>query len=82
MLDHVAECGRDLGLSIAWRASGGACDGNNLAAEGLPTVDSMGVRGGNLHSSEEYVFIDSITERALLTALLLMKLASGELKVE
>jgi glutamate carboxypeptidase len=82
MLDHVAECGRDLGLSISWRVSGGACDGNNLAAEGLPTVDSMGVRGGNLHSSEEYMFIDSITERAQLTALLLMKLASGELKVE
>jgi glutamate carboxypeptidase len=65
-----------------WQPSGGACDGNNLVAAGLPTIDSLGVRGGNLHSSEEYVFLDSLPERAKLTALLLMKIAAGEVQIE
>jgi glutamate carboxypeptidase len=79
LMDHVTACGRDLNVPITWRPSGGACDGNKLAAAGLPTVDTLGPRGGDLHSSTEYLRLDSLTERAKLTALLLMKLASGEL---
>jgi glutamate carboxypeptidase len=79
LLQGVSECGRDLGLSIEWRPSGGACDGNNLAAAGLPTVDSLGVRGGEIHSPREYLVLDSLLERAKLTALFLMKLAAGDI---
>lgn len=79
LMEHVASCGRDLGLEIAWRPSGGVSDGNKLAAAGLPNVDSLGVRGGGLHNSTEYLLIDSLTERAQLAALLLLKLASGEI---
>jgi glutamate carboxypeptidase len=32
-----------------------------------------------MHSPTEYLLIDSLTERAKLAALLLMKLASGEI---
>jgi glutamate carboxypeptidase len=78
-LEHVAACGRDLGMTIRWQPSGGSCDGNNLAATGLPTIDSLGVRGGEIHSAREYVFLDSLAERAKLTALLLMKLGSREI---
>ena len=52
---------------------------NKIAAAGLPVVDTMGPRGGNLHSPQEYLLLDSLAERAKLSALLLMKLASGEL---
>jgi glutamate carboxypeptidase len=79
LLEHVAACGKDLGLDLSWRSSGGVCDGNKLAAAGLPNVDSLGVRGGGLHSSGEYLLMDSLTERAQLAALLLLKLASGEI---
>jgi len=75
---QVAQCGRDLGLSIDWEPSGGACDGNNLVAAGLPTIDSLGPRGGGLHSAQEHVFLDSLVERTRLTALFLMKLAAGD----
>jgi glutamate carboxypeptidase len=78
LLEHVANCGRELGVDITWRSTGGACDGNRLAAAGLPNVDTMGVRGGDIHSPNEYLLIDSLTERAKLTALMLMKLASGQ----
>jgi glutamate carboxypeptidase len=80
LLEQVAACGRDLGLSLQWRPTGGACDGNNLAGAGLTTIDSLGVTGGDIHSSEEYILLDSLAERAKLTALLLMKLAAGEIE--
>lgn len=78
LLQHLAACGRDLGLSIQWQPTGGVCDGNKLAAAGLTTIDSLGPRGGDIHSPDEYVLLDSLTERAKLAALLLMKLAGGE----
>jgi glutamate carboxypeptidase len=79
LLEHVASCGKQLGLDIGWRDTGGVCDGNRLAAAGLPNVDTLGVRGGNLHSLGEFMLLDSLTERAKLAALLMMRLASGEL---
>ncbi|MEJ2716048.1 MAG: hydrolase [Deltaproteobacteria bacterium] len=77
---HIEVCGRELGMPVTWISTGGVCDGNNLYSAGLPTIDSLGVTGGNLHSIDEYVVLDSLTERARLTALLLMKLASGEIQ--
>ena len=47
-------------------ASGGVCDGNNIAACGVPVVDTMGVRGGAIHSMEEYLIVESLAERARL----------------
>jgi glutamate carboxypeptidase len=79
LLEHVADCGRELGIDVTWRSTGGVCDGNRLSAAGLPNVDTMGARGGDIHSPNEYLLIDSLTERAKLTALLLIKLASGQM---
>ncbi len=73
----IKACGSDLDLPISWRATGGCCDGNNMAATGLPVVDTLGVRGGAIHSRDEYMIVESLTERAQLTALFLMRLASG-----
>ena len=71
----VRKAGADLGQEIGWRASGGVCDGNNIAACGVPVVDTMGVRGGKIHSMEEYLITDSLQERAALSALTIMRLA-------
>jgi glutamate carboxypeptidase len=73
----IRACGSDLGLQIGWQASGGVCDGNNIAARGVPVVDTMGVRGGAIHSSDEYLIVDSLAERAQLSALAILRLASG-----
>ena len=61
------------------RTQGGVCDGNNLAAAGLAVVDTMGVRGGAIHSDREFLIVDSLSERARLAALTLMRLAEGRL---
>lgn len=79
LADIVADCGRSLGLTLSFRPTGGCCDGNNLAASGLPNVDTLGVVGGDIHSNREYMQVHSLTERAQLSALLLLRLASGEL---
>ena len=78
LFDLVRRCGAELGQPIAWQASGGVCDGNNIAACGVPVVDTMGVRGGAIHSADEYLIVESLAERAQLSALVLMRLASGE----
>jgi len=73
----VRQAGADLGQQIGWQPSGGVCDGNNIAACGVPVVDTMGVRGGKIHSPEEYLIVDSLTERAALSALMILRLAEG-----
>lgn len=73
----VSKAGTDLGQSITWQPSGGVCDGNNIAACGVPVVDTMGVRGGKIHSMEEYLIVDSLKERAALSALAILRLAEG-----
>ncbi|MFL6731883.1 MAG: hydrolase [Sphingomicrobium sp.] len=72
----VKKAGADLGQSIGWQPSGGVCDGNNIAACGVPVVDTMGVRGGKIHSTEEFLIVDSLAERAALSALTVLRLAS------
>ncbi len=71
----VKAAGADLGLAIGWRDAGGVCDGNNLAATGLAVVDTLGVRGGAIHSADEYLLTESLAERARLAALVLMRIA-------
>jgi glutamate carboxypeptidase len=72
----VKQAGADLGQTIAWQPSGGVCDGNNIAACGVPVVDTMGVRGGKIHSMEEYLITDSLGERAALSALTILRLGA------
>lgn len=71
--------GDDLGINIDWVPTGGCCDGNNIAAAGIPVIDTLGVRGANIHSAQEFAKLDSLVERAKLSALLLLKIAAGEL---
>ncbi|WP_417621366.1 hydrolase [Parasphingorhabdus sp.] len=71
----VKQCGAELGLDINWRGTGGVCDGNNIAACGIPVVDTMGVRGGAIHSSDEYLITESLVERTQLSALTIMRIA-------
>ena len=77
LFNLVRQAGADLGQTIGWQASGGVCDGNNIGACGVPVVDTMGVRGGKIHSMEEYLITDSLAERAALSALTIARLGQG-----
>ena len=76
LFELVRDCGAALGLSpISWNATGGVCDGNNIAACGIPVVDTMGPRGGAIHSADEFLIVDSLAERARLSTLTILRLA-------
>ncbi|MGK6355288.1 hydrolase [Sphingomonas sp. DT-207] len=71
----VKQAGADLGIPVTWRDTGGVCDGNNIAACGVPVVDTMGARGGAIHSAEEFLIPESLPERAALSALTMLRIA-------
>ena len=79
LFEAVRETGALLGQSLAWKPSGGVCEGNNLHAAGLPNIDTLGVLGGDIHSDQEFAWPASFVERAQLSALILCKIASGEI---
>ncbi|QDH73813.1 hydrolase [Brevundimonas sp. M20] len=79
LFEAVKEAGALLGQTIAWKPSGGVCEGNNLHAAGLPNIDTLGVLGGDIHSDQEFAWPASFVERAQLSALILCKIASGEI---
>jgi glutamate carboxypeptidase len=41
----------------------------------VPVVDTMGPRGGAIHSEDEFLIVDSLAERAQLSTLTLLRLA-------
>jgi len=65
---------KDLGLELTGASQGGGSDGNFTGNMGIPTLDSLGVRGEGLHTLNEFIYVDSLTERARLMAGLLMTL--------
>lgn len=77
MVEWTRRAGEALGLDLQFRASGGVCEGNNLAAAGCPNIDTLGPCGGGLHSDEEFALIASFAERAKLSFLLLAGLDRG-----
>ena len=78
VFDWVRRAGASLGQDIRWSPSGGVCEGNNLWASGCPNVDTLGVRGGEIHSDREYMIVPSLVERAQLSALILSRIADGQ----
>ncbi|WP_157014385.1 M20/M25/M40 family metallo-hydrolase [Mesorhizobium xinjiangense] len=68
------EIAGEIGFELTHGSAGGGSDGNFTGALGIPTLDSIGVRGAGLHTLGEYIEIDSLVERARLMAGLLTRL--------
>lgn len=81
LFQQIQHCSEELHLPFHYRSSGGVCDGNIFAEVGLPTIDTLGVRGGNIHTHDEYILLESLIERAKLSALYLLRLAEGSLNM-
>lgn len=75
LADRARATAADLDQTLSFASTGGVCDGNILQDAGLPTIDTLGVRGGNLHRTDEYIELPSLIERAQLLAVLMMRLA-------
>lgn len=68
MLEDVSLAASELDFDIIGEDTGGCCDGNDLAAAGLTNVDSLGIFGGGIHSSDEFADVDSVPNRAAVVA--------------
>jgi glutamate carboxypeptidase len=62
------------GLVIEGEFSGGCADSGFTAAVGCPTLCSTGPVGGNAHTAEEYLEIESMVPRAQALALAILRL--------
>lgn len=74
MFDVAKDICAELGFELTGASSGGGSDGNFTGFMGIPTLDSIGVRGKGLHTLGEYIEVASLAERAKLIAALLMRL--------
>lgn len=77
LAERARGAAEDLGQSLPFGSTAGVCDGNILQDEGLPTIDTLGVRGGGLHTHEEWIDLSSLLDRARLLAVLMMRLGGG-----
>jgi glutamate carboxypeptidase len=75
----MQQSAREVGVApFTWIHTGGASDGNNLSAAGLPNLDGLGPIGDKLHSADEFVNLPSIGQRAAMLTRFLEKFAAGE----
>lgn len=74
LADLAQRSAADLGQQLPFGSTGGVCDGNNMQAAGLSTIDTLGVRGGGLHTPQEWIEIPSLVERCQLLAIVLSRL--------
>jgi glutamate carboxypeptidase len=65
---------RDAGLTVGGEFSGGCADSGFTAAVGCPTLCATGAVGGNAHTPEEYMEVDSLVPRAQALALAILRL--------
>ncbi len=70
-------CAEALDIPFKTISTGGVCDGNLISAEGVPTIDTLGVIGGDLHTTKEWIWLPSLSQRARLAAAFLLTLAIG-----
>lgn len=75
----VEATAHELKMPFSLRPSGGVCDGNSLMEAGLVNIDTMGVIGGKMHTEEEYMEKQSLTDRTQLTLQLLWNFAEGNI---
>lgn len=76
LVDTVQAEAKKLGLNVGHIATGGGSDASFTAAMGVPTVDGLGPVGGNQHTEEEYLVVDTLAERTILFANVLQRLST------
>jgi len=76
LYSRLKELAHDKNIPLELTSSGGVSDANTLEAVGLPTLDTLGVVGGHLHTTKEYMEIASLAERADLTKSLILDFLS------
>ena len=78
--EQIATIGKSIGLEMTLTHTGGCSDGNYTAALGIPTIDAMGIRGGSVHSQDEFIELDSIVPNLHLMCEIVTAFSDGRIK--
>ncbi|WP_150736389.1 M20/M25/M40 family metallo-hydrolase, partial [Pseudomonas fluorescens] len=65
----------EIGRKLTEEGSGGAADASLSAGVGTPTLDGVGIVGGNIHTPQEYAEVESVAPRVYLLSRMIMELA-------
>lgn len=76
LIDVARRAGAAAGITFGVIRSPAAGSSSFVGSRGVPTLDGMGPRGGDLMTDREHIELDTVPERALLLALTLHYLAS------
>ncbi len=76
LLLAAGKIARNAGVQFRHTPTGGGSDGNYLSPLGVAILDGLGPVGGNLHTEEEYLELDSIAPRGALLAGLIESVSS------
>ena len=60
-----------IGIELKASGTGGASDGNFIAPLGIPLLDGMGAVGDGAHSEREFIYVESLEQKAKLVAAIL-----------
>jgi len=77
LFESYQAAARQLGFNVEAEATGACADSGFAAAMGATTLCGVGPVGGNAHSPEEYVELDTMVPRAQALALTIMRLGSS-----
>ncbi|QDU35448.1 Carboxypeptidase G2 precursor [Poriferisphaera corsica] len=79
MMHDIQTLAKQLNIDVQYQSSGGVCDGNKIAAVGTPVIDTLGPTGNHMHNTKEFVLINTLPQRAKLSAAILAAYASQQL---
>ncbi len=74
LVELATSIASELGFELRDAATGGASDANTTSAAGLPTLDGLGPIGGDDHSVDEWLDLDSVVPRTTLLAALMARI--------
>lgn len=77
MFEAYVSAAADAGQKVSGEFSGGCADSGFTAAMGTPTLCGVGPVGGNVHTADEWLDLDSIVPRAQALALAIMRMPTG-----
>jgi len=74
LFEKLKEVGKEVDYKIEHVATGGGSDGNFVSCHNVATIDGCGPTGGDMHTVNEFIVIDSIEKRLNVMYHLILKL--------
>ncbi|RAP27543.1 hypothetical protein DID74_00115 [Candidatus Marinamargulisbacteria bacterium SCGC AG-333-B06] len=71
----LKEAAEDLNVCINFENSFGVCDGNFIANQGIPVIDTMGAHGSGMHTHNETIQLNSLITQSTLAYNVIKKMA-------